>query len=155
MTEGKRIPRLQVTAQGRLVDEAIIQLVKNFEKPSYKISRSTRVSCGRDRFACTVKLQLFCLRSAGIYMIFKIIQYLISRDKYTRCHMTILAKKPKKMLEVYQTLLPARGWGLGTRLTQAEEGKERPGTYCMHMRIQFRIFSVTLSVTCTRATWLN
>ena len=37
MTEGKRIPRLQVTAQGRLVDEAIIQLIKDFEKPSYKI----------------------------------------------------------------------------------------------------------------------
>ena len=54
MTKGKRIPRLQVTAQGRLVDEAIIQLVKNFEKPSYKISRSTRVRCGRDTFACTV-----------------------------------------------------------------------------------------------------
>ena len=54
MTEGKRIPRLQVTAQGRLVDEAIIQLVKNFEKPSYKISRSKRVRCGRDTFACTV-----------------------------------------------------------------------------------------------------
>ena len=33
-------------------------------------------------------------------------QYLISRDYYTRCHMTLLAKKPKKMLEVYQTLLP-------------------------------------------------
>ena len=55
MTEGKRIPRLQVTAQGRLVDEAIIQLVKDFEKPSYKISdccRSTRVRCGIDTFAC-------------------------------------------------------------------------------------------------------
>ena len=82
MTEGKRIPRLQVTAQGRLVDEAIIQFVKNFEKPSYKISRSTRVRCGidyilsrggeyiiygcwRDTFTCTVKIQLFCLRSAG------------------------------------------------------------------------------------------
>ena len=35
MTEGKRIPRLQVIAQERLVDEAIIQLVKNFEKTSY------------------------------------------------------------------------------------------------------------------------
>ena len=57
MTEGKRIPRLQVTAQGRLVDEAIIQLVKDFQKPSYKISdccRSMRVRCGRDTFACTV-----------------------------------------------------------------------------------------------------
>ena len=55
MTEGKRIPRLQVTAQGRLVDEATIRLpVKDFEKPSYKISRSTRVRCGRDTFACTV-----------------------------------------------------------------------------------------------------
>ena len=54
MTEGKRIPRLQVTAQGRVVDEAIIQLVKDFEKPSYKISRPTRVRCGRDTFACTV-----------------------------------------------------------------------------------------------------
>ena len=29
MTEGKSIPRLQITAQGRLADEAIIQLVKN------------------------------------------------------------------------------------------------------------------------------
>ena len=43
------------------------------------------------------------------YMVFQIIQYLISRDNYTRCHMTLLAKKTKKMLEVYQTLLPARG----------------------------------------------
>ena len=46
LQEGKRIPRLEVTAQGRLVDEAIIQLVKDFEKP--------RVHCGRDTFACTV-----------------------------------------------------------------------------------------------------
>ena len=52
------------------------------------------------------------------YMVFQIIQYLISRDNYTICHMTLLAKKPKKMLEVYQTLLPARGWGLGTRLVE-------------------------------------
>ena len=36
MTEGKRIPRLRVTAQGRLVDDAIIQRVKEFEKPNYK-----------------------------------------------------------------------------------------------------------------------
>ena len=121
MTEGKRIPRLQVTAQGRLVDEAItIQLVKDFEKQSYKISRSTRVRCGRDTFACTVlsgsenSAVLLALRW---YMVFQIIQYLISRDNYTRCHMTLLAKKPKKMLEVYQTLLPARGWGLGDETT--------------------------------------
>ena len=112
----------QVTAQERLVDEAIIQLVKNFEKSSYKISRSTRVRCGRDTFACTVltgsenSAVLLALRWFG-YMVFQIIQYLISRDNYTRCHMTLLTKKPKKMLEVYQTLLPARGWGLGTRLS--------------------------------------
>ena len=125
MTEGLRIPCLQVTAQGRLVDKAIIQLVKNFEKPSYKISRSTRVRCGRDTFACTVlngsenSAVLLALRW---YMIFQIIRYLISRDNYTRCHMTLLAKKPKKMLEVYQTLLPARGWGLGTRLNYSRLG---------------------------------
>ena len=93
------------------MDEAIIQLVKDFEKP--------RVRCGRDTFACTVltgsenSAVLLALRW---YMVFQIIQYLISRDNYTRCHMTLLAKKPKKMLEVYHTLLPARGWGLGTRL---------------------------------------
>ena len=95
------------------MDEAIIQLVKDFEKPSYKISRSTRVRCGRDTFACTVLTSsensavLLALRWS---IVFQIIQYLISRDIYTRCHMTLLAKKPKKMLEVYQTLLPARGW---------------------------------------------
>ena len=50
------------------------------------------------------------------YMVFQIIQYLISCDNYIRCHMTLLAKKPKKMLKVYQTLLPTRGWGLGMRL---------------------------------------
>ena len=78
MTEGKRIPRLQVTAQGRLVDEAIIQLVKDFEKPSYKISRYMRFRCGRDTFACTVLTSsensavLFVLRW---YMVFQIIQY--------------------------------------------------------------------------------
>ena len=72
-----------------------------------------------DTFACTVltgsenSAVLLALRW---YMIFQIIQYLISRDNYTRCHMTLLAKMPKKMLKVYQTLLPATGWGLGTRL---------------------------------------
>ena len=104
MTEGKRIPRLQVTVQGRLVDEAIIQLVKDFEKPSYKISRSTRVRCGRDTFACTVLTGsensdiLFALRW---YMVFQILQYLISRDNYTRCHVTLLAKQPKKFRDRY------------------------------------------------------
>ena len=29
----------------------------------------------------------------------------------------INGQKPKKTLEVYQTLLPVREWGLGTRLT--------------------------------------
>ena len=40
MSEQKHIPRLQVTAQGKLVDEVIIiiQCVKDFEKPNYKIS---------------------------------------------------------------------------------------------------------------------
>ena len=49
MTKGKRIPRLQVTARERLVDEAFIQLVKDFEKPSYKIldcCRSTLLEMG-------------------------------------------------------------------------------------------------------------
>ena len=102
------------------MDETVIQLVKDFEKPSYKISGFTRVRCGRDTFACTVltgsenSAVLLALRW---YMVFQIIQYLISRDNYTRCHMTLLAKKPKKMLEVYQTLLPAREWGLGMRLS--------------------------------------
>ena len=76
MTERKRIPRLHVTAQGRLVDEAIIQLVKDFEKPSYKISRSTRVRCGRDTFACTVLTDsenLAVLLALRWYMVFQII----------------------------------------------------------------------------------
>ena len=102
------------------MDEAIIQLIKDFEKPSYKISRSKRVRCGRDTFACTVltgsenSAVLLALRW---YMVFQIIHYLISRDNYTRCHMTLLAKKPKKMLEVNQTLLPARVVGSGDETT--------------------------------------
>ena len=33
MAEGKRIPRVGITVQGRLEDEAIIQHINDFEKP--------------------------------------------------------------------------------------------------------------------------
>ena len=74
--KGKRIPSLQVIAQGRLVDKAIIQLVKDFEKPSYKISdccRSMRVRYGRDIHLSqpVVKTRLFCLHSASLRLVLR------------------------------------------------------------------------------------
>ena len=119
MTEGKRIPRLQVTAQGRLVDEAIIQLVKDFDKPSYKISRSKRVRCGRDTFACTVltgsenSAVLLALRW---FMVFQIIHYLISRDNYTRCH-DIIGQKAQENARSVPDPSPRYGVGSGDETT--------------------------------------